>query len=118
MRRPAMNRGRLALIEALRGGTVAKAWPPESGGELALLGDLATVEEATAMIVKTKVAFIGIARFSRWHRAFIVHQPVCIADGPNCEANILYVEFVNDLYFCSLAPLRGFRCFWIIFTLA
>jgi len=52
-----MNRGRLALIEALRGGTVAKAWPPESGGELALLGDLATAVEAAAAIMKMKVAF-------------------------------------------------------------
>ena len=113
-----MSQGRLALIEALRGGTVAKAWPPESGGELALLGDLATATEAAAVIMKTKVAFTGVARFSRWHRAFVVRWPMCIADGPNCEAKLSYVEFVNGLYFYSLTPLCGFHCFWFIFTLA
>ena len=100
------------------GGTATKAWPLESGGELALLGDLATAAEAVAAILKMNVAFTGIARFSRWCRAFIVCRPVCFTGGPNYKANLSYVEFVNDLYLYSLTPLHGFRCFWIIFTLA
>ena len=66
---------------------------------MALLGDLATTTEATVVIVKTKVAFTGVARFSRWHRAFVVYQPMCFAGGPNCKANLSYVETVNGLYF-------------------
>ena len=36
------------------GGTTTKARPPESGGELALLGDPVIAAEAAATIVKTK----------------------------------------------------------------
>ena len=100
------------------GGIVTNARPSESGGELALLSDLAAAAEAAVAIVKTKVAFIGVARFSRWRRAFVVCRPMCFAGGPNCKANLSYVEFVNSLYFYLLAPLGGFCCFWIIFTLA
>ena len=105
-----MRWGRPALTEALREGTATKAWPLESGGELALLGDLATATEAVATIVKTNVAFMGIARFSRWRRAFVVRRPVC-SDRPNYKEDLSYVEFVNGLYFYSLMSLRGFCCF-------
>jgi hypothetical protein len=100
------------------GGTTTKAWPLELDGELASLGDLTAAAEAAAAIVKSKVAFMGVARFSRWRRAFVVHRPVRFAGGPNCKANLSYVKLVNGPYFYSLVPLRGFCCFWIVFTLA
>jgi hypothetical protein len=48
---------------ALRGGTTTKASPLDPDGELALIGDLAAAAEATAPIMKTKVAFVGVSRF-------------------------------------------------------
>jgi hypothetical protein len=59
-------------METLRGGTTTKVQPLESDRELDLLGDLVIAVEATVAIMKTKVAFTGITRFSRWRRAFIV----------------------------------------------
>jgi hypothetical protein len=76
-----------------------------------LLGDLAATVEAAMAIMKMKVAFMGVARFSRWRRVFVVHRPGCFAGGPNCKANLSYVEFVNGLHFYSLMSLCGFRCF-------
>jgi hypothetical protein len=88
-----------------------KAWPLEPSGELALLGDLAAATETAAAIMKMKVVFTGVARFSRWNRAFVVCRPVCFANEPNSKANLSYVEFVNGLYFYSFMLLHGSHCF-------
>jgi hypothetical protein len=76
-----------------------------------LLGDLAAATETAVAIMKMKVAFMGVARFSRWRRAFVVRWPMCFASEPNSKANLSYVEFVNGLYFYLFMPLHGSHCF-------
>ena len=60
-----LRRGRPTLTEALWGEPPLRRGPQNLRGELDLLGDLAAAAEATATGVKTKVTFMGIARFSR-----------------------------------------------------